>query len=251
MDNNKEKKTVEKEHKPVSWKYDIREENDNNYVWVSSNAALDDNASRYMFEVRRYKISATKEEYLNVKVHEIKRDENGELIDYDECAEIGKVSIIDLESKLLDLRRYGIIMERKHFPKVRQEIEKAYPLLTKRYVDDDTTITDDVILSVYNVFVRFIKEFELKAENGLYNIPVVDFKEHLLDSEFGKYKYSDIKAGLAKLKIPVSGNPVNATKCNFGRNDNTVKIGSKLVKVISFVEEVVNYHFTNLPNENT
>lgn len=211
-----------------------------------------ENAEKYIFEVRRYKITTTKEEYLNVKVYEIiEWDENDKPKDRDECAEIEKVSIVDLERQLLNLRTYGVIMERKHFPKVRQEIEKVYTSLTKRYVDDNISVTNKVILSVYDAFVRFIKEVGLEAEKELYNISVVDFKEHLLDSEFSKYKYSDIRAGLAQLEISVNGISTKAVKCSYGRKDNTVKIGNKLVKVISFVAKAVDYRFTNLPEGNT
>lgn len=239
-----EKSAEKQKKKPVSWTYKEQTENADGdkplvYVWIVSNAEQDDSASKYIFEIRRYKISATKEEYLSVKVYEIERDENGEVSDYDECAEIEKVSIIDLESRLLNLRTYGVILERKHYPKIRQEVEKAYLKMTKRYVNDSTIITDEVIHSVYEVFVRFIKDVGLEADNGLYNIPVTDFKEHLLDSEFSKYKYADIRSGLAQLKLEVNGNLVNATKCSFGRTDNTVKVGNKLIKVISFNAEAI------------
>ena len=248
-----EKSAEKQKSKPVSWTYKEQTENVDNgkpfvYVWIVSNAEPDDNASKYIFEVRRYKITATKEEYLSVKVYEVERDENGEISDYDECATIEKVSIVDLESNLLNLRTYGVILERKHFLKIRQEIEKVYLKMTKRFVNDSTTVTDEIIHSVYEVFVRFIRDVGLEADNGLYNVPVTDFKEHISDSEFSKYKYADIRSGLAQLTIEVNGSSVNATKCSYGRTDNTVKVGNKLVKVISFVADAIdNYQITNLP----
>lgn len=247
-------KSMEKQKtKPVSWTYKERTENVDNgkplvYVWIVSNAEPEDNASKYIFEVRRYKITTTKEEYLSVKVYEVERDEAGEISDYDECAEIEKVSIVDLESKLLNLRTYGVILERKHFPKIRQEIEKAYLKMTKRFINDSTTVTDEVIHSLYKYFAQFISDVRLDADNGFYNVPVTDFKEHIADSEFSKYKYADLRSGLAQLTIEVNGSSVNATKCSYGRTDNTVKVGNKLVKVISFTAEAIdNYQFTNLP----
>lgn len=252
MENSTEKQENSKS-KPVSWGYKKQQEKVGNgdllsFAWIYYDMAIDDIASRYVFEVRRYKIKSTKEEYLNVKVYEVERDKNGKVSNYDECAEIERVSIIDLEAKLLGLRIYGVMLERKHFPKIRQTIEKVYPELSRRYIDESTVVTDEVIHSIYEVFIRFIREVEIEADKGLYNIPVVDFKEHLSDSEYSKYKYSDIRAGLAQLKVEVNGKICNATKCSYGRTDNTVKVGNKLVKVISFIADAAdNYQFTNLP----
>lgn len=254
-------RTGEKEstkNKHILWTCEIKDEiegedKDTTYGWVCSNAPLDDNASRYFFEVRRYKITDTKEEYLKVQVFLAKLDRIGEdELNYDECAEIEKVSIIDLESRLLNLRIYGVMLERKHFPKIRQAIEKAYLEMTARPDNDSigTTVTDVVISKVYGLFARYIKEESIEAdEKGeLYNIPVNEFKDYLLDSKYGGYKYSEIRSRLAQFTVDINGKPVNGTRCSFGRNDNTIVRDGKRIKVISFEKKVVDsYQITGLP----
>ena len=201
-----------------------------------------DNADKYIFEVRRFKDKATKEEYLNVKVFEVSNKS-------DVCAEIEKATIVELENKLLNLRVYGVLLGRKHFPKVRQVIEKAYPDLTPRAVDNSTLVTLKVVEKIYQMFVRYIDEVGIEVgANGLYNIPVDEFKEYLSDTEYSKYKYSDIRKGLAEFTKVIKGKTVKGTKCSYGRNDNTIAKGDKRIKVISFVPEVVgSYQITKLP----
>ena len=72
----------------------------------SSNKDVDiGNADKYFFTVRRYKDKATREEHFSIKVYEV--------ITNDVCAEIEKTNIIELESKLLNLRVYPL-KEKKH-----------------------------------------------------------------------------------------------------------------------------------------
>ncbi|MDE7246186.1 MAG: hypothetical protein K2O18_19740, partial [Oscillospiraceae bacterium] len=66
-------------NKRISWAYTMQEETGDNgdslsYAWIyckTKTDDIDDLVNRYIFEVRRYKITATKEEYLNVKVYEV------------------------------------------------------------------------------------------------------------------------------------------------------------------------------------
>lgn len=230
-------------NKKITWGSEIVAEGESNYAQIAceTEATKDiDNADKYVFEVRRYKIADTREEYLNVKVFDGKRaDDKVVKASDDVCAEIEKASIIELEGKLLNLRMYGILLGRKHYPKVRQVIEKAYPDLNKRSVNTSTVVTEDVVKAIYEMFVRYIKDVEIQESNGLYNIPVDEFKEYLADTEYSKYKYSDIRTKLAELKMEKDGKPVKATKCSYGRHDNTVAKGDKRIKVISFIKEVV------------
>lgn len=114
------------------------------------------NADKYTFDVRRYKDIATKEEYLNIKVYEVGVD--------DICAEIERANVIELESKLLNLRIYGVLLDRKHFPKVRQLIEKIYSGLSPRPVDNSTLLTSKVVNAIYEMFVRYIKEIPIEEK---------------------------------------------------------------------------------------
>lgn len=226
----------------VTWESEPHTETEGTYarIYCQATDTKDiDNADKYIFEVRRYKDIATREEYLNVRVYE---DDNI-------CAEVEKANIIELESKLLNLRIYGVMLGRKHFPKVRQLIEKLYPGLTPRPIDNNTLLTKDVVTLIYKMFVRYIREVGIEADkNGLYNIPVDEFKEYLSDTEYSKYKYSDIRAGLAKFTVTVDGKDIKGTKCSYGRNDNTIAKGDKRIKVISFVKEAVDsYQITELP----
>lgn len=210
-------------------------------------------ADKYLFEVRRYKDRATKEEFLNIQVYEITMDiETGKILSQSKevYAEIERATIVELEAKLLNLRIYGVVMERKNFPKIRQLIEKIYSVLPIHYVEDSDKTTDNVISEIYMMFVRYIKELGIAPENGLYNIPVTEFKEYLEDTKYNKYKYSDIKAGLANFSKEINGEKKPGTKCSFGRNDNTIKEakGDKRIKVISFLADVVDsYQITELP----
>jgi len=228
----------------LTWISDSKQEAEGSYahIYCQTTATKDiENADRYTFDVRRYKDNATKEEYLNVKVYENNSN--------DVCAEIEKTNIIELERELLNLRIYGVMLGRKHFPKIRQLIEKAYPDLTPRPVNESTQLTTNIISSIYVMFVRYIREVGIEADkNGLYNIPVDEFKEYLIDTDYSKYKYSDIRAGLAKFTVTVNGKDIKGTKCSYGRNDNTIAKGDKRIKVISFVAEVVDsYQITELP----
>lgn len=233
----------------LTWVSEIKEDDQGKYAEVYCETTLTkdiDNADKYIFEVRRYKNKDTKEEHLNVKVFDtVKVGNTMTKATGDVCAEIERANIIELESKLLNLRIYGILLGRKHFPKVRQVIEKAYPLLTARPADnkDSTSLTPGVTSAIYEMFVHYIKEVGIEPEKSgnisLYNIPVSEFKEYLADTEYSKYKYSDIRAELAKFTKSIGGKDVKGTKCSFGRNDNTIAKGDKRIKVISFVQEVV------------
>lgn len=233
---------AEDEKKKLTWVCDIKaeqgEQTEYKYAQITcdtENVKEIGNADKYLFEVRRYKITATREEYLNIKVYEIKKDDTGDIVKSgDVCAEIERATIVELESKLLNLRIYGILLERKHFPKVRQVIEKAYPNLSIHAVDDSTEVTDQVIQEIYEMFVQYIRETKITNDNGFYNIPVDEFKDCLSDS-YSKYKYSEIRKKLAEYTV----NGKDATKCSFGRNDNTIAKGDKRVKVISFIGEVL------------
>ena len=104
------------------------------------------------------------------------------------------------------------------------------------------------------MFVRYITEVGIQPRtNGLYNIRVDEFKEYLADTEYSKYKYTDIRAGLANFAKEINGKTVKGTKCNFGRTDNTILADKdKRIKVISFVPEVVaSYQITKLPETST
>lgn len=231
----------------VTWEHNILTEENGVDTYAEIKCVVStsedmDNADKYIFEVRRFKDKVTREEYLNVKVFETANET-------DVCAEIEKATIVELESKLLNLRVYGVLLGRKHFPKVRQVIEKAYPDLTPRAVDNSTLVTLEVVEKIYQMFVRYIKEVGIEVgTNSLYNIPVDEFKEYLADTEYSKYKYSDIRKGLAEFTKDVKGKTVKGTKCSYGRNDNTIAKGDKRIKVISFVAEVVDsYQITKLP----
>lgn len=234
-----------KEMANAIWTYEIKTEAKENYAVISCQA-VDENADRFIFHVRRYKDKATKEEHLNIKVYETGSK--------DTCAEIERVSLNDLENKLINLRVYGVLLGRKHFPKIRQEIEKAYLEMIPRYVDDSTVLTKAVVNEIYELFVRYIKEVGINADNGFYHIPVDEFKEYISDTKYNKYKYSDIRSGLARFEKEVNGKSVKGTKCSYGRNDNTIAIpkSNKRIKVISFVQEVVDsYQITKLPQQKT
>lgn len=231
----------------VTWEHNILTEENGVDTYAEIKCVVStsedmDNADKYIFEVRRFKDKVTREEYLNVKVFETANET-------DVCAEIEKATIVELESKLLNLRVYGVLLGRKHFPKVRQVIEKAYPDLTPRAVDNSTLVTLEVVEKIYQMFVRYIKEVGIEVgTNSLYNIPVDEFKEYLADTEYSKYKYSDIRKGLAEFTKDVKGKTVKGTKCSYGRNDNTIAKGDKRIKVISFVAEVVDScQITKLP----
>lgn len=230
----------------VTWVSDPKTDTGGTYakIYCQATATKDiENADKYFFEVRRYKDVATREEYLNVKAYETATN--------DFCAEIDKAHYFELEARLLDLRNYGVVLGRKYFPKIRQLIEKVYPGLTPRPVNNSTQLTNTIISSIYEMFVRYIREVGIeKGKNGLYNIPVDEFKEYLSDTEYSKYKYSDIRAGLASFTVNIDGKDIKGTKCSYGRNDNTIAKGDKRIKVISFVPDVVDgYQITKLPGE--
>lgn len=245
--------TVDKPKIVTKWLSEPQEDDEGTFAKIYCHVEIKDdesnsnrdvdtgNADKYFFTIRRYKDKATREEYLGIKIYEV--------ITNDVYAEIEKTNIIELESKLLNLRVYGVLLGRKHFPKVRQVIEKAYPGLTPRAVDNSTLVTLEVVEKIYQMFVRYIKEVGIEVgTNSLYNIPVDEFKEYLADTEYSKYKYSDIRKGLAEFTKDVKGKTIKGTKCSYGRNDNTIAKGDKRIKVISFVPEVVDsYQITKLP----
>ncbi len=216
----------------------LKTEQEGNYAfiyWTGTEVKDIDNADKYVFKVRRYKDIVTKEEYLNVRVY-LSHDAK------EIYAEIKKTNIIELESELLNLRMYGVLLGRKYFPKIRQAIENVYLDLTARPVDESTELTSEIINSIYEMFVHYIKESGIEVDkNGYYNISVGEFKDCLSDSKYSKYKYSDVRAELADFckDIDGTGKKVNGIKCSFGRNDNTIAKGDKRIKVISFVPEVV------------
>ena len=234
----------------VTWTYDIKTDSDDSkyaeiYCDISHTTTTDlENADKYIFEVRRYKDVATKEEHLNVQVFDaVNNGNNVTKATNNVCAEIERANIIELESKLLNLRIYGVLLGRKHFPKVRQIIEKAYTDLTARVDKSNILPVSEVIEDIYKMFVHYIKDVGIISEkighDILFNIPVTEFKEYLADTKYSKYKYSDIREELAKFTKKINGKNVNGTKCSFGRKDNTIARGDKRIKMISFVQAVV------------
>lgn len=235
-----------------SWTSDKLTEASGDYAEIkydTSATIATDNADKYVFEVRRYKDVATREEYLNVRVFDAATSNNGiSKASNNICAEIERANIIELESKLLNLRIYGVLLGRKHFPKVRQLIEIIYPDLPARPVNNSTVLTSTVVDGIYEMFAEYIIGIGMTPDNGLYNIPVTEFKEYIEDTVYSKYKYSDIRAELANFSKTINGKDIKGTKCSFRRNDNTVAKGDKHIKVISFVSEVVDsYRNTKLP----
>lgn len=227
---------------------------------TSSDSSIDfGNADRYVFEVSRLKDIATKEEFIKIDVFDGKIDDETKMVvkaSSISCANIEKATITELEAKLVNLRLYGVMMKRGHFPTLRQHIEANYRQLKPNPINNvGTQLTLDIVQEIYDMFVRYIRDVGMEpreiAGMSLYNIPVDEFKDHLVDSIYGKYKYADVRTELANLEIEMNGESVRATKCSYGRNDNTVTVGegktAKRVKVISFIQKVVDYRITKLP----
>ncbi len=94
------------------WKGEIKEDaKGNSYLEVS----LSKNPL-FIFVFHRYKVLDTKEEFLSIKVYQYKED--GTVDKTDSCAEIERVSVPDLQTKLQrDMPRYGVILHSTDFIK--------------------------------------------------------------------------------------------------------------------------------------
>lgn len=110
-----------------------------------------------------------------------------------------------------------------------------------------TIVTVEIAKEIYGMFVAYIKDIEMEKTNHntyySYDIPVTEFKEYLEDTKYSKYKYADIRTKLANMGVTSAdkekAEPIKVTKCSYGRNDNTVVIGNKRIKVISFIADIV------------
>lgn len=160
---------------------------------------------------------------------------------YDNKEDCGNVicNIMDIEKDLIKLREFGTGFLHKEILEIRHEIEKNYRKIET--VDDDSIKVLDLDKDIQNIlemFCEYIVENDIVPDNikgdNLYNIPVADFKEHLKDSDYRDYDYTEVKEKLRDL---------NYTKCNKGRSDNTVykivgegkNAETKRFKAISFI----------------
>lgn len=188
-------------------------------------------SKQYKFTVTRYKNSYTNEEFLKIYV-----THNSE-----KCAEI-TTNLVDLSRDIFNLRKYGVVLLRKSFNEICREIEKNYLTLVPNIIQQDLTKTT---CDIYKYYAFEIKQSNIELVNGLYNIPVTEFKKYI-NEYYGQYKYADIRKKLSELTVSditaneglngFNDNIKKVTKCSYGRTDNTVN-GKK---VISFVADIVN-----------
>lgn len=200
--------------KKIIWEFD----KDNGIIFVSDKSTEADKEKDFTFKLTRYKYFPSKKESMKIEC-KYKNEENGHI----------ETSIQGLEKDLLKFMEYGVVFSRSIYADIRQKIENCYLLLEYNEMDDsnDEKIKLDELVKkqVLEMIGAYLSCDE--PVNGLYHIPVEEFKSLLSESEFYKYDIKDIKAWLMSTNEPY-------IKCVEGRTDNLIRINKKPTRAISF-----------------
>lgn len=159
--------------------------------------------------------------------------ENLRMTGYYEDKKYGTVigHITGLENDVVALRDIGFVIERVDLLELCKVIKANYYNLIPEERDGvENNISDTVVSGVVDLFRKYITDNDIAVKDGLYNIPVDEFKKEFNDSTFRNYNISDIKEALK-----ING----CTKCNANRNDNAVKVDGANKRYISFKSEVI------------
>lgn len=145
-----------------------------------------------------------------------------------------------IKDGILQLKKYGVVLDRPMFNEVGKEIENNYINIKLNRIDGfSNELTETKISEIFKMICKYIEDYEIKkySKNNqeCYNIPVNKFAEYIKESDYKDMDMTQIRNGLRD---------TGYTICNSGRNDRTVmdEETKRAVKVISFlaskVEEV-------------
>lgn len=239
------------------WTGTIKNEGNSTYLFINYTSTANDNeddflnADKFSFEIRRYKNKETYKENLVISVYELNNNNN---------ILIAKATtdFVNIESTLLDLRNYGLIIERKNFAKIRKIIERRYIEISAN------TIVADIDIAVCNLYISIVKDIKSKNINKSdhknyvsYDISAGDFSKYLMRADYIIYSATDIRKCLSKMtfgqikehliksdvSINIDDNQL-ITKCNSNRYDNTIN-NTKVISLIASCVDIVHEYIKN------
>jgi len=105
-----------------------------------------------------------------------------------------------LRDSLAELKRYGVVLARSTYNDIANCIENNYLELTANEIDFmDTELTSAIIEDIFAMYCAYIKEENLPSVKvdglgkELYPIPVELFDSYLAESDFSRFKSTDIR----------------------------------------------------------
>lgn len=143
-------------------------------------------------------------------------------------------SINKIEDTIKKLSEIGIVMSINDCRDLGKIIEKNYYNFEINYQEGiENDVPEKVVSNVLEHFAKYIKDKEIKAENGLYSIPVEIFKK----------EYEECTFSIPIMKVKEALRLKGYTKCNTNRNDYNIKTeeNGKMIskKHISFYQDKI------------
>ena len=174
----------------------------------------------FSFNVRRLKDVHSQKEFIEISA----------FVDGDASGKI-TTNMLKMDSDLLQLQAYGIVMPRRMFTELRMAISENYYNLEKVEIDEsasiEDTIDEEIVDGVLVMLAEYFKANETSPRmiggQELYCISVKDFNEELKDSAYNKYSTTALKERFCDL---------NYTIANKGRYDYVVSIDNKKMKMV-------------------
>ncbi|PYG86771.1 hypothetical protein LY28_02797 [Ruminiclostridium sufflavum DSM 19573] len=179
---NKSAQTTKKSEpkKKVIWKF-----NEGNTIIVSEESVRAENEKRFSFKLERYKDSDTFEESLKITSY-LRGKENGSIV----------TSILDLDSDIKQLRKYGVVLENTYYRDLYKTIEQNYLDISETSVTlgaDDNRITD--LIGQVKLYVEGDKTL---IKDDLCYVPVNMFNDLAYDCGYSSYEMKTLRASLDK-----------------------------------------------------
>lgn len=174
----------------------------------------------FEFDVLRRKDKYTKREVLRITAYYC-GDEYGTIIS----------KVAKLDSDIFELRDIGISLMRPVLTELGAVIKyNFYELDLESCEGIENNIPDNLLTGIVTYFKGYIINNGIPVKDGLYNIPVEDFKNEISETEYNIY-------GLSAIKEALKGR--GYTKCNVNRYDYAIKENKKNNRYISFYADKI------------
>lgn len=177
---------------------------------------------KFKFILKRYK-NNKHEEWLKIKNY-YNGHENGQI----------ETSISNIDKDIRNFERYGVAFDGFSYASLALFIRHNYlELEINEENENDVILTSQVFNNIVQMLSEAIGEYYDSTEESsveLYDIPIDEFNNIIEDSEYNRYKLSDIRNKLKEEKY---------IKCGQGRTSRLARInkGKNPVRVISFFKE--------------
>lgn len=212
------------------WEIDNKNLATNHIINATQSAISDDpTMGFFQFDVKRNKDNSTGREQIEVTA----------IVNNTSSSTI-KGDILNLESELLKLGAYGVVLSRNKWTELYKLIKDNYynfdPVITGKI---DKVVTEEIAKEIFEMLCEYIqingiKPVEINDRTGnkieVYHIKITDFLNEIEDSKYREYNGTDIKKALQEQGY---------THTNKGKFDYVANIEGKKVKMLSLKKECV------------